>query len=162
MAPRRQRSHFAIPHDQHLRCPQRADRRIVRRDVQPIIRAMARHRLADQRQPQGVERRQHRFELPQVGPMVLTVPLLQQAVGGRWLVIDTDTRTVETDRISGQTIDPHPLLEHRGVQRCLDVYVAQHGQDVSQPIIGAVGVAQGDGQQGRDRLRTVRHPIAHR
>ena len=154
--------HFAIADDQDRRRPQRRDRRLIGGDIQPIIGAVASHGLAHQRQAQRIERRQHGFELSQVGALVFAVALVEKALIGRGVVIHTDTGTIQAHGLGRQAIDPHPFLQHRPIQGGLGRLIAQHRQDIAQTIVGAIGVTQCHSKQGVEGLGAFRHPVAHR
>ena len=157
-----QSPHFALADDQDRRGPQRRDCRLIGGDIHPIIGAVASHRLAHQRQAQWIERCQHGFALAQVGTMVCAVALWQKALVGRGVVIHTDTGTVQAYGLGRQALDAHPFLQHCPIQGGLDCRIAQHCEHVGQPIIRAIGVTQGESQQGVAGLVALRHPVAHR
>jgi len=154
--------HFTIADHQDRRRPQRRDRRLIGGDIQPIIGAVAGHGLAHQRQAQRIERRQHGFALAQVGAMVCAVTLVEKALVGCDVVIHTDTGTVQAQGLGGQALDTYPFPQHRPLQGGLGRRIAQHRQDIAQTIVGAIGVTQGQSQQGVEGLGAFRHPVAHR
>ncbi len=71
-----------------------------------------------------------------------------------------DTGAVQAHGFGRQVIDANPALEETLVQGRLRVRVAEHGQDVGETIIGTIGIAQGDGQEGIDGLGAVGGPVA--
>ena len=94
--------------------------------------------------------------------MVFAMPLVQEALIGFGVVIDTDTGAVETHGIGGQAVYAYPALEHSLVEARLGGFIAQHAQDIGEAIIGAIGVAQRQIKQRIEGHGALRHPIAHR
>ena len=61
----------------------------------------------------------------------------------------------------GRTIHAYPPLEHRSIQTCLRRLIAQHGQDIGEAIIGAIGATQAAIEQGGEGRGALRHPVPH-
>ena len=155
-----QRRHLAITHHQDGGRSQRLDSGGVGRDIQAVISALPSDGLTADRQAQGVEAGQHSFELAQVGTMIFAMTKLQQTVGRDRVVIDADAGTVQAKRLGGQVVDADPALEEGSIQAGLGFGVSQHGQDIGEAVIGTIGVAQGDVQEGIDGLGAVSDPVA--
>jgi len=136
-----QGSHLGVADDQHIALAQDGDRRFVGRDVQRVISTVAGQGLAAQRQAQWVEGSQHGLELRQIWSVVFAVATLQQLARRTEVVVDADRAAVEADGVGGQAVDADPLLREIAIKGGLSSGSAKHGQQVSKPVIGAVGRA---------------------
>ncbi len=162
LATRGQVAHLAVADHQHIRAAQRRDGRVIGRHVHPVIAFVSGDRLAADRQPERVKRGQHQLELAQVGAMVLTPAMLEQAVGFPIVVVDAHAGAVQPHSFGRQVIDPHSALEQGGIEGGLRGRVAEQRQDDGQTVVGAVGVAQRNIQQRIDRLDAICGPVAYR
>ncbi len=104
------------------------------RQVQSIIGVFAREHFGGQRHSQGIQTRQHHFELRQVWAMVFTVAELQQPLLGH-AGITAGRRAIQTHAVDLQVIHAQQLATQLVLEGAPPLIVAQLVQYFRQAII---------------------------
>ncbi len=100
-------------------------------------RLSLRHNLGYQRHAKGIQGRLHYFHLGQVGPVILAVPKLEQAIF-RDRDIATGSGAVHSHHVCLQVVYAHRPLVHFHLKRRPVLIVSQSIQNTFQPIIAEI------------------------
>jgi hypothetical protein len=104
------------------------------RNVQRIIGGFADHYLRHHRQPQGIQRREHHFELRQIRAMILTVAELKQPILAH-PPIATGRRAIQPHALRVQLVHADDALVEGRLKALPRFRLGQRIQHQRQPVI---------------------------
>src|SRR4029079_9598499 len=101
----------------HAAPPRGATSAVMGGKIKAVIALVAGDGLATDRQAQRVEGREHELELAQVGAMLFSVAILEQAVLLDIVVVNAEAGAVEAYGLGGQAVDAQPAPDQGGIER---------------------------------------------
>lgn len=137
------RGHFAITHVEQPMAPQTRLHARDARDVEWIIRPLARHHRGRQGHAKRIKHRLHHFALGQIRAMILAMAKLKHSPFTHARV-GTGTRTIDVHPFTAQVVDTNGVLIQGGFKGRPPGVVMERAEHAFEPIISKI--------EARDRL----------